>query len=552
MTEAAGIGPGVTIDLGAAFSSVFAAFAATARAHPGNAYLAVPPREGRDYDAAGSELTYGTALREILTLSEHYYRAGYGPGHRVALMLDNRPDHFLHLIALNRLGVSVVPVNPDYLHDEIAYLCTHAEVSLAIVLAHHFGRIAKVAASCGGSFVFAVAGESPPAPRRPAPGGGAPGRTSEAAILYTSGTTGRPKGCVLDNEYFLASGAWYAAIGGRIALSHGQERVQHPLPLFHMNAGIITPMAMLLTANCMILPDRFHARTWWADLIATRATAFHYLGIVPPVLMKQPACAEERQHAARWGLGAGIDPAIHAAFETRFGVAMCEVWGMTETGRILCDAHEPRQITTRAFGRPFGGFEARVVDDRERDVAPGQPGELIVRMTGENPRAGFFRGYLKDEAATEEAWRCGWFHSGDVVCQAADGMLSFVERKKNIIRRSGENISAAEVENALIDHPAISRVAVLAAPDELREEEVMACVVLSGGHAPIEATAREIAASVHGRLALYKVPGWIVFLDELPTTGTQKVQKGLIFAKGEDPRQHPRAFDLRPFKARKP
>ena len=183
----------------------------------------------------------------------------------------------------------------------------------------------------------------------------------------------------------------------------------------------------------------------------------------------------------KFGIGAGVEPQLHEAFEERFGFPLVEVWGMTETGRLYADATEPRQITTRAFGRPSGGFEARVVDDGDREVAPETEGELLVRWGGpEGPRHGFFAGYLKNAEATDEAWRGGWFHTGDVVRQAADGMLYFVDRKKNIIRRAGENIAAAEVEATLQAHDAVAQVAVLAVPDEIREEEVMACVVVDG------------------------------------------------------------------------
>src|SRR5204862_1168548 len=163
---------------------------------------------------------------------------------------------------------------------------------------------------------------------------------------------------------------------------------------------------------------------------------------------------------------------------------------MTETGRVTLVNREPRMIHTRAFGRPFGGLEAKVADDPGGEVPRGSEGALLVRWAGpEGPRHGFFSGYLKDEMATEEAWRGGWFHTGDVVRQAPDGMLYFVDRKKNIIRRAGENIAAAEVEATLQAHEAVAQVAVLAVPDEIREEEVMACVVPAAGATPDRALA---------------------------------------------------------------
>src|SRR4029079_19647740 len=204
---------------------------------------------------------------------------------------------------------------------------------------------------------------------------------------------------------------------------------------------------------------------------------------------------------------------------------MIEVWGMTDTGRITADCHEPRMIGTRAFGRPFPGLEARVVDDKDEDVPIGTPGEFLARHSAENPRYGFFSGYLKNEKATAEAWRGGWFHTGDVVRQDASGMLYFVDRKKHIIRRSGENIAAAEVEAVLQSHASVAQVAVLPVADELREQEVLACVVTMPGAAAGAELAESLFEHCNARIAYFKAPGWVLFLDRLPTTGTQKVQK---------------------------
>jgi crotonobetaine/carnitine-CoA ligase len=190
----------------------------------------------------------------------------------------------------------------------------------------------------------------------------------------------------------------------------------------------------------------------------------------------------------------------------------------------------------------------RVVDDQDCDVPKGQPGQLLVRSSGDNPRRGFFSGYLQDGAATEQAWRGGWFHTGDVVTQDDSAMLYFVDRRKDIIRRSGENISAAEVEACLAVHPGVARVAVLAVPDEMRDEEVLAVVVPASGALPDEALGRQLVAHCLQELAYYKAPGWLVFRDSLPVTATNKLQKNLIFAAGQDPRGE--AIDLRALKKR--
>ena len=177
---------------------------------------------------------------------------------------------------------------------------------------------------------------------------------------------------------------------------------------------------------------------------------------------------------------------------------------------------------------------------------------MLVRWGGpEGPRHGFFGGYLKNDAATDEAWRGGWFHTGDVVRQMPDDMLVFVDRKKNIIRRSGENIAAAEVEACLQAHEAVAQVAVLAVTDEVREEEVLACVLPLAGHAPGRALGEALQDWCLERLAYFKAPGWVLFVEQLPTTGTQKVQKTQIFPRGEDPRGRPGTLDLRDRKRRR-
>ncbi len=203
-------------------------------------------------------------------------------------MLDNRPEHFRHYLALNRLGATIVPVNPDYLHHELAYLMEHSEADLAVVLARHLPRMSAVAAERTKPLPVVVEGALPerfPAPLAP-PEPGTPDLGTTIALIYTSGTTGRPKGCIIDNAYAFAVGRWYAELGGALTLRPASERIFVPLPVFHVNGGINTPAAMVLTSNCLIMPERFSPKSWWADLVATRATGLHYLGVVPPMLLK--------------------------------------------------------------------------------------------------------------------------------------------------------------------------------------------------------------------------------------------------------------------------
>ncbi len=536
-----------------AFPSLYAAFAAAADASSDKPFIAVTPSSGWQIDGK-LEITYGDAAAKVAALAALYGKAGYGRGHRIALLLYSRPEHFLHFLAINALGAGIVPVNPDYAADEALYQMEHSEADLAVVASERVADFEAVARRRAKPLPVIDAGRLPealPAPLAPATTNAAPDLDTEAALFYTSGTTGRPKGCICTNTYFLNVANEYTRFGGLIALRHGEERILNPLPAFHQNCGAVTISTAILSHNCLITADRFHARSWWQDVAATRATALHYLGIMVPALLNQPDAPEEKQHRIRFGFGAGVDPAARARFEQRFGFPILEGWAMTETGNFIKDAHAPRTADRRAIGRSNAWMEARIVDEQDNEVPRGTPGELTVRAPGADPRRGFFASYLKDPAATAHAWRGGWFHTGDTCLMQDDGMVVFLDRKKNIIRRSGENIAAAEVEACLQTHPAVDRAAVIAVPDEMRDEEVMACVVLKPGHGADADTAAALTDYTLSKLAYYKAPGWVMFRDSVPLTSTQKVQKTQLFPAGTDPRKLPGAFDLRARKKHK-
>lgn len=536
-------------------SSIGEVFFQAAQTYAGNSLLAVPANPARSYHPAGCEISYAQAAQQVGALMAQYREAGYGLGHRVGLLLESRPEHMLHKLALNALGVCCVPVNPDYRAAEFAYLIDHAQLDLLLVLESHAAATEaalresrhRPAVTLWQQWDQGVAR----APRAAQPG--QVGADTPASILYTSGTTGRPKGCVLSHHYELAAGQAYATRGGLASIREGAERLYNPLPLFHVNASILSFYCMLLTGGCQVQTDRFQPSRWWQEVRQTRATIVHYLGVVIQLLLLQPPSPEDRNHCVRFGFGAGVEPQLHAAFEQRFGFPLLELWGMTEMVRILVDCHAPRQVGTRAFGRAVEGVQARAVDDLDQEVPDGTPGELVIRHSEETPRKAFFSEYLDDPQATESAWRSGWFHTGDMVVRDASGMFHFVDRRKNIIRRSGENIAAAEVEAQLLTHPLVEQAAVMAVADEVREEEVLACIVLKAG-VPVDdaqaALAQDIFQHCHRAMAYYKAPGWIWFTPQIPTTGTQKIQKHAIFARGADPRQVPGMLDLRGMKKR--
>ena len=522
-----------------------------------NALLAVPANAVRAYHPQGYQISFEAAAADVRVLMRLYADSGYGTGHRVGLLLESRPEHMLHKLALNALGVCCVPINPDYRSRELAYLIDHSRVDLVVVLAARRASLDSALAEVTHVPVVAVFEDMlqplpVPVPLRAATGVPCTS-TTPASILYTSGTTGWPKGCVLSHRYELAAGFAYATCGGLAELREGQDRIYNPLPLFHVNASILSFYCVLLTGNCQVQTDRFQPSRFWTEVRESRATVVHYLGVVIPMLLNQTASPRDREHLVRFGFGAGVEPQLHSVFEERFGFPLLELWGMTEMVRMLVDNMQPRQVGTRAIGRAVPGVEARVVDEADSEQPDGTPGELVIRHSKATPRKDFFTCYLDDPAATEEAWRGGWFHTGDVVLRDVTGMLHFVDRRKNIIRRSGENIAASEVEALLQSHPLVVQVAVLAVPDEVREEEVLACIVLkqptTGEQARLH-IARILFDFCYANLAYYKAPGYVWITDVIPTTGTHKVQKHAIFPKNSDPRQLPGMINLCSLKKR--
>jgi len=535
--------------------TVHAAFTATAARFPDQPFLHILPSVAAAYGIDAGEITYAAAGAAIARLAARYRAAGYGHGHRAGLLLENRPAFFLHWIALNCLGVSVVPINADLRSAELEYLTAHSELVLAVALPSRTADLGSAARSAGrGIVVTSMDAPDVPTAPTPAPRPGTPDADTECGLLYTSGTTGRPKGCVLPNEYYLAAGHWYETIGGLCALRPGADRLITPLPMVHMNAMAYSSMAMMLSGGCIVPLDRFHPKSWWAAVRESRATIVHYLGVMPPMLMSAPPAPEDRTHAVRFGFGAGVDRKLHGPFETRFGFPLLEAWAMTETGAgaVIIANREPRHVGTACFGRAAPAVETRIVDDTGQDVADDHPGELLVRAAGPAPRFGFFREYLKEPEATAEAWTDGWFHTGDIVRRDAAGDFRFVDRKKNVIRRSGENISAVEVETVLRQHPGILEVAVAATPDAVRGDEVLACIV---PHAQVAAECRasmaaDIVAFCLGQLAYYKAPGWVAFVDSLPLTATQKLQRGTLKSLAQSLPGRPECVDTRALKRR--
>ena len=530
--------------------TIFKSFEDICRKTPSAPFLISPSRNQKGMTIFSYQETFEKANK----ISTIFLDNGYGNNLRVATLLGSTPAHYIVKLALNKIGVSVVPINPDYSPDETAYLLADSGSVLAICTEHYMKQLKTAIAYKDLSIPIVTYDEIETIQtREPLSDVGTQlhGKT-EASLLYTSGTTGRPKGCILSHEYELMCGEVYANIGKPISLSFGKDKILNPLPSYHINAGIVTFFAAMLTGNSLIQPERFSISSWWEDINETEATIFHYLGVIIAVLLSDQSATKASLGKLRVGFGAGVEPALHQEFETRFGIPLIECWGMTEMCRVLYNNEEPRQIHTRAMGRPREDLQVKVVDESDQEVEIGMPGEMVVRHSEKTPRAGAFSGYLNKEKETEEAWKNGWFHTGDTVTMDETGMLYFVDRAKNIIRRAGENIAAAEVENCLFEIEIVSKIACIAVKDDIREEEVMACVVLEDGKKKSEDVAEILFNHALEKMAYFKAPGYILFMDDLPVTGTQKVVKHKIFEPDIDPRHLTGVFNFTHLKKRKP
>ncbi len=528
--------------------TVFEAMLNAVKRYADRPFLRAPAVSTQGYAEDAVAYTYAEAKSAAETLAGAYAAVGISIGDRVAVAYDSRLDVYLHLLALNALGASLVPLNMAGSDDEIRYVIDHSDSRLVTGADEYRKRLARLTADLETVTVVASTELSGSNQSMEVVGD----RSTEAALLYTSGTTGKPKGCMLSNEYFLTMGREYNALGGLCAIDEN-DRLITPLPPNHMNALSTSFMAMLLCGGCIIQLDRFHPRNWWQTVREERATVIHYLGVMPAILLTFPEHDDDFSAQVKFGFGAGSDPKHQQVFEARFGFPLIEAWAMTESGGggMIVANQEPRHVGRRCIGTPAGSTEFRVVDECDRDVAPGEDGELLVRSAGDDPRHGFFSGYYNNEAATEEGWAGGWWHTGDVVRQGADGSLYFVDRRKNVIRRSGENIAAVDVEAALLTHPAVANCVVTAVPDELRGDEVFAFVVGDKVYSDPREFARRLFESAYASLSYFKAPGYFAFVDDLPLTASQKISRAEVRQLARTCVEDGDAIDLRCLKKRR-
>jgi crotonobetaine/carnitine-CoA ligase len=454
---------------------------------------------------------------------------GIAKGDRVAVMAQNCDGHVLMLFALARLGAIMVPVNPGFGVDEARYVLHHAEVSGVVTASDTLDVARKACLGLSSMPWFVLLDEGrqdlpllenliDSAPNIALPGGISADDT--CLIVYTSGTTGFPKGVMHSQRSFVTCGEAFVQ---RVYLQE-DDRVMVVLPLFHINA-LFYSVAGTLAAGCsMLIVSKFSASTFWHTVADNGITQVNIIEAVGTILKNRPRSEFRPDHKLR--VVYGVREAVAKTFQLEFGIKhRIGGYGMTEIPGVACNPVEGPQKpgSMGPIGRhpdparPWA--ECRVVDDKGQDVAVDAVGELIVKTPI------IMQGYFRDPEQTREAFRDGWFLTGDLVRRDADGYFFFVSRKKDIIRRRGENIAGAELDRVIGLHPAVQEAAAIPVPAELGEDEILVAIVRKPGHA---LTAEAVAQWCAERLAPMKVPRYVAFVDALPYTPTHKVAKAVL------------------------
>lgn len=464
----------------------------------------------------GRQCSYGEFHLQTNRFAHTLLRLGIEKGDRVTLAMTNALEYVVAAFGTLKAGAILHPVNPDLGGRELSYLLQHAEPKLVVTNAESLQRLARRQLEQPAALRWACFGESAgainlhpllsAAPDHEVPVVTSPGDPS--TLLYTSGTTGLPKGVLFRHSSTGAAGKHFVDVLG----IRPEDVVVAVTPLFHGNAwgAVVTA---LQAGGTVAFPKAFSASQFWPLIHKVNATILYTLGTILAILLNQPPNPLERSSRLRVILGLGSAP-LRDRIRERFGVAhVVECFGSTDAGVVTI---EPLGAPPRAgsCGCPVPGVEVRIVDDHGRPLPAHEVGEIVVR----SPHC--LAEYFRDPEQTRAAIKEGWFFTGDLGYLDEDGWLYFVDRKRDVIRRGGENVSSVYVEKVLREHPQVAEVAVIGVPDPVLGQEIKAFVVPRG-----EVTEEELRTFAAQRLAKFQVPRYWEFRTSLPKTPTQRVEK---------------------------
>lgn len=471
----------------------------------------------------GTPVSYGRIDLEASAFAAHLRNEGIGAGATVAVMMRNSVAALGVVFGLAKAGVAWVPVNAQQRGEGLRYLLSHSKPRLVVVDAELAPLVRE-----------ALADESPPAILVHGERGtldvvltsgrafeeAAPEADAPFAIMYTSGTTGRPKGVIVSHRMLRL-----AAEGvGLVSAAKPGDALFVWEPLYHIGGAQLLPLPMIRDV-VLAMVDRFSASRFWQQVRGEGATHIHYLGGILQILLKQPPSELDRSHGVRIAWGGGCPPDIWPQFQARFGVEIRECYGMTEASSITtCNDTG----VVGAVGKPMPWFTVSLLDAAGQAVAQGERGEIVVHTS--KPGA-IFPGYLDNPEATAKALRDGLLHTGDLGSFDTAGNLIFHGRMTDSVRCRGENVSAWEVEHVAAEHEAVEDCAMIGVAAEIGEQEIKLFVKPRDG-ATVDPAA--LSTWLGQRLAPYQNPRYIAVVDAFERTASQRIMKHKLSPRRDD------------------
>lgn len=469
----------------------------------------------------GKVVTRGELWMSVLSFAG-YIESRIEPQERVAVMLPNRSEYMTTWLAVMACRGELVSMNPTAKSHDAHHILSDAGVRIVVTDTEHAPLFRDLQPQIEGLAEIVVVADAEPdgldAFRGEWSGSRDEAASSDIAnIYYTSGTTGPPKGCMIDHEYWLH----FTELVINAFSVTSEDRFLCCLQFFY-NDPPWQLLVALATGSSLVVMRRFSVSRYWDVVRENDVTILFGIASTAVLLLKAEPNSRDREHKVRLAIQVGIPASLHRELVTRWGVPWVEGYGLTETGLLTAmpmDVAE-EMIGSGSIGKVLDGVSVRVVDEHDVDVAVDTVGEMIFQAPG------LMRGYLNRPEATEEIFRGGWFHSGDLGRMDERGYLYFQGRTKDIIRRSGENIAAAEVENVLRGHPKVVDVAAVPSADDVRGEEVKVYVLLSAGETALTVPPQELIRFCADQLASYKIPRFIAYQEgEFERTPSMRIKK---------------------------
>jgi carnitine-CoA ligase len=483
-----------------------------------------------DLQGNTTRLSYAEFDAQVNRAANMLHALGIKHGDKINLHLPNCLEFLLLWFGAAKIGAVIMPTNVASPAAELEYLVSHSESRLIFTTRAYLDVSEEVRRRCAGVQALVLC-DAPAAdssyPHLPtllteheavAPTANL-SPLDEAAILYTSGTTARPKGVMVTHANYIYAGE---TVAKAIRLAP-EDRHLVVMPLFHGNAQYYSTMSTLVAGASMALMARFSASRYFDCCIAHECTVASLFAAPIRMLLAQPRRSEHKRNRLRVVIFAqSVTEAELAQWHERFGAPLLQLWGMTETmGPPLMNPIEFER-RNMSMGLPVMGYEVGLVNEAGDPVPPGTTGQVVVR--GEAGST-LMKGYFKNPEATAQTLRNGWLWSGDNARQDEDGYFHFVDRAKDMIKRAGENVAASEVEAVILQHPKVFDCAVIGVPDEMRDEKIKAVVVAREGQ---RLDADEVINWCRERLAKFRVPELVEFRRELPRTAVGKIQKHIL------------------------